>query len=231
MLCGDFVCVQALEEIFKTQLNNITSNTKTISTPELGTVRYSQGQKERVTGDTKPCTLKQSLSTQSSLYLCLLKASVSVCLCLCLCLCLCVFCVCECMFVCVQIVCVCEHVCVCVHMHVRVCMNTCTSACSECYCKMLSAPTSCARWGIVKILCIVLILLIIFRPMIQENASKIWVTYAENERKSSFLQTEKLQNQIQSVSTVTEICLSFGVGNHFRCVKQHKMWSVLIKDS
>ncbi|XP_076455501.1 WD repeat and FYVE domain-containing protein 3-like isoform X2 [Babylonia areolata] len=36
------------------------------------------------------------------------------------------------------------------------------------------------------------------RPMIQENASKIWVTYAENERKSSYLQTEKLQNQIQS---------------------------------
>ncbi|XP_070185825.1 WD repeat and FYVE domain-containing protein 3-like isoform X2 [Littorina saxatilis] len=36
------------------------------------------------------------------------------------------------------------------------------------------------------------------RPLIQETASKMWVTYAENERKSSFLQTEKLQNQIQS---------------------------------
>ncbi|KAK7508020.1 hypothetical protein BaRGS_00000985, partial [Batillaria attramentaria] len=36
------------------------------------------------------------------------------------------------------------------------------------------------------------------RPLIQETASRMWVTYAENERKSSYLQTEKLQNQIQS---------------------------------
>ncbi|XP_059163899.1 WD repeat and FYVE domain-containing protein 3-like isoform X2 [Physella acuta] len=36
------------------------------------------------------------------------------------------------------------------------------------------------------------------RLLIQESASKIWVSYAENERKSSFLQIEKLQNQIQS---------------------------------
>lgn len=39
---GILVCLQALEEIFKTQLNNITSNTKTISTPELSTVRYGK---------------------------------------------------------------------------------------------------------------------------------------------------------------------------------------------
>ena len=32
--------MQALEEIFKTQLNNITSSSKTISTPELGIIRY-----------------------------------------------------------------------------------------------------------------------------------------------------------------------------------------------
>lgn len=38
------------------------------------------------------------------------------------------------------------------------------------------------------------------RSLIQESASKLWVTYAENERKSSYLQAEKLQNQIQSVS-------------------------------
>ncbi|BFZ02583.1 hypothetical protein BsWGS_05621 [Bradybaena similaris] len=36
------------------------------------------------------------------------------------------------------------------------------------------------------------------RLMIQEPASRIWVSYAENERKSSFLHIEKLQNQIQS---------------------------------
>ncbi|XP_035824115.1 WD repeat and FYVE domain-containing protein 3 isoform X2 [Aplysia californica] len=36
------------------------------------------------------------------------------------------------------------------------------------------------------------------RLMLQEAASKIWVAYAENERKSSFLHLEKLQNQIQS---------------------------------
>ncbi|CAL1540510.1 unnamed protein product [Lymnaea stagnalis] len=36
------------------------------------------------------------------------------------------------------------------------------------------------------------------RLLIQEAASKIWVSYAENERKSSFLQIDKLQNQIQS---------------------------------
>ncbi|XP_041362357.1 WD repeat and FYVE domain-containing protein 3-like isoform X2 [Gigantopelta aegis] len=38
------------------------------------------------------------------------------------------------------------------------------------------------------------------RLLIQEQASKIWVTYAENERKTSFMPHDKLQTQIQSVS-------------------------------
>ncbi|KAI8741991.1 WD repeat and FYVE domain-containing protein 3 isoform X1 [Biomphalaria glabrata] len=38
----------------------------------------------------------------------------------------------------------------------------------------------------------------VVRLIIQEAASKIWVSYAENERKTSFLQFDKLQNQIQS---------------------------------
>ncbi|GFN82004.1 WD repeat and fyve domain-containing protein 3, partial [Plakobranchus ocellatus] len=36
------------------------------------------------------------------------------------------------------------------------------------------------------------------RLIVQEPASKIWVAYAESERKSTFLHIEKLQNQIQS---------------------------------
>ncbi|ESO89055.1 hypothetical protein LOTGIDRAFT_154132 [Lottia gigantea] len=36
------------------------------------------------------------------------------------------------------------------------------------------------------------------RLMIQESASRIWVTYAESERKSPFTNTDKLQTQIQS---------------------------------
>ncbi|GFS12293.1 WD repeat and FYVE domain-containing protein 3 [Elysia marginata] len=36
------------------------------------------------------------------------------------------------------------------------------------------------------------------RLMVQEPASKIWVAYAEAERKSTFLHIDKLQNQIQS---------------------------------
>ncbi|KAL5018829.1 hypothetical protein ScPMuIL_004551 [Solemya velum] len=36
------------------------------------------------------------------------------------------------------------------------------------------------------------------RPLIQESASKIWVTYAEAERRSSYLHSEKLPAQIQS---------------------------------
>ncbi|KAH9494853.1 WD repeat and FYVE domain-containing protein 3, partial [Bulinus truncatus] len=44
----------------------------------------------------------------------------------------------------------------------------------------------------------------IVRLVIQEPASKIWVSYAENERKTSFLQFDKLQNQIQSAQQYLE---------------------------
>lgn len=40
--------------------------------------------------------------------------------------------------------------------------------------------------------------LITVRPLIQESASKIWVTYAESERRSVFMHTDRLQTQIQS---------------------------------
>ena len=39
-----------------------------------------------------------------------------------------------------------------------------------------------------------------YRPLIQEAASKIWVTFAENERRGSLATNERLPAQIQSVS-------------------------------
>ena len=38
----------------------------------------------------------------------------------------------------------------------------------------------------------------IFRPQIQEAAARVWVTYYENERKCTYSNTERLQNQLQS---------------------------------
>ena len=54
------------------------------------------------------------------------------------------------------------------------------------------------------------------RLILQEPASKIWVAYAENERKTSFLHLEKLQNQIQSVSVLIELIYEMFYGEmHF----------------
>lgn len=39
-----------------------------------------------------------------------------------------------------------------------------------------------------------------YRLIIQEAASRIWVNYAEGERKAVFMPTEKFPTQIQSVS-------------------------------
>ena len=39
-----------------------------------------------------------------------------------------------------------------------------------------------------------------FRVTIQEAASRLWLTYYENERKCVYSQTERIQSQLQSVS-------------------------------